>query len=86
MLPALKHLFANISIWLIVLKYMGLSLATGSSIWATINVLTTTGPDNRKQLTAAGVVSIVLTILGLVISIVSAKAARCDRTGSPDCR
>jgi hypothetical protein len=76
MLPALKLFFSSVSSWLIILKYLGLSLAAGSTVWATINTLTVTTANGRKQLTTAGTVSIVLTILGLVISIVSEDVQR----------
>jgi hypothetical protein len=60
---------------LIVAKYLGLSLAAASSIWATVNELTVTA-NGRKHLTAAGRVSIMLTIIGLVISIISEDLQR----------
>jgi hypothetical protein len=61
--------------WLTVLKYLGLALAAGSSIWGTVNELTVT-VDGRKKLTRAGRVSIALTILGLVISVTSEDIQR----------
>lgn len=67
---------ASVPTWLIVLKFLGLGLAAGSSIWATLNDLTVATPSGRKQLTTPGVVSIVLTIFGLVISIVSEDLQR----------
>jgi len=69
MLPSLQT-------WLIAFKYLGLSLAAGSSIWATVNQLTINTADGHKQLTLAGRVSIMLTLLGLVISIVSEDLQR----------
>jgi hypothetical protein len=76
MLYALRVFFSSLSSWLIILKYLGLGLAAGSSVWATINVLTVTSPNGRKKLTVAGVISITLTILGLVISVVSEDVQR----------
>jgi len=71
MLSALRAYFENISTWLVLVKYLGLGLAAGSSIWATLNVLTVTTPGGHRKLTAAGYVAIGFTVLGLVISIVS---------------
>ena len=68
--------FGSISTWLTILKYLGLCLAAGSSVWATVNVLTTPSADGRKQLTRAGVVSIVLTAVGLVISLAAEDLQR----------
>lgn len=64
------------AILLTVLKYLGLALAAGSSIWGTVNVLTISTPDGRKKLTSAGRVSIALTILGLIISFTSESVQR----------
>jgi hypothetical protein len=82
MLHSLRAFFSNLSSWLIVLKYLGLSLAAGSSVWGTINELTTKTVDGRKQLTTAGAVAIVLTILGLVVSIVSEDMQRREAASS----
>src|SRR5215831_19936247 len=76
MLHNLKVFFTSLSSWLIILKYLGLGLAAGSSVWGTLNVLTITGSHGRKKLTTAGVISIALTILGLVISVVSEDLQR----------
>jgi hypothetical protein len=70
-LPALQALFSRLASWLIMLKYAGLALAAASSIWVTVNVLTTTTANGQKELTPAGFVAIGLTILGLVTSIIS---------------
>jgi|GEM_PF-3376203 len=78
MLSALSHFFGNVSTWLTILKYLGLTLAAGSSIWGTVNVLTTTKADGHVKLTIAGRTSIALTILGLIISIVSEELAQRD--------
>jgi hypothetical protein len=66
----------NYSTWLVVLKFLGLALAAGSSIWGTLTVLTVTTPAGRKQLTRAGAVAIGLTLFGLSISIVSEDLQR----------
>ncbi len=76
MLHSLKAFFTSLASWLIILKYLGLSLAAGSSVWATVNVLTVDKAGGGKKLTAAGVISIVLTIVGLVISVVSEDLQR----------
>jgi hypothetical protein len=76
MLHAVKLYFSGGSTGLIILKYLGLSLAAGSSVWATVTVLTVTTADGRRRLTTAGAVSIMITILGLVISIVSEDVQR----------
>ena len=62
--------------WLMVLKYAGLCLAAGSSIWGTINELTNKGPDGSRRLTKAGQIAISLTVVGLVISLVSEDVQR----------
>jgi hypothetical protein len=76
MLEAFNHFFSSIPTWLTILKYLGLGLAAGSSVWATVNVLTVDPGDGRKHLTNAGRSSIMFTMLGLIISIVSEDLAR----------
>src|ERR1700732_785583 len=76
MLPALKAFFTNVSSWLIILKYSGLTLAASSTVWATVNVQTITTPEGRKRITSAAIVAIGLTVLGLLISIVSEDLQR----------
>jgi hypothetical protein len=71
MLSALSAFFSNVTSWLIILKYVGLTLAAGSSVWATINVLTVETGNSRKHLTPAGYAAIGLTAAGLLISVVS---------------
>jgi hypothetical protein len=61
---------------LTILKYLGLALAAGSSIWGTVSDLTTSAPDGSKKLTPAGRVSIALTIVGLIISVISEDVQR----------
>lgn len=61
---------------LVVLKYAGLFLATATSIWGTMNELTTKTDSGRKQLTKAGLFSVTLVIIGLIISIVSDDFSR----------
>jgi hypothetical protein len=72
----LKKLFTSLSTWLMTLKYAGLALAASSSIWATFNELTVTAPEGHKRVTVAGVVSIGLTLLGLLISFLSQDLER----------
>lgn len=72
----LKKFFTSLSTWLMTLKYAGLALAASSSIWATFNELTVTTPEGHKRVTSAGVVSIGLTLLGLLISFVSQDLER----------
>jgi hypothetical protein len=55
---------------LVVFKYVGLCLAAASSVWGTTHELTISSPNGKKRLTWPGVVSIVLTIVGLAVSIV----------------
>jgi hypothetical protein len=71
MWSALYDLMSSASTWLTVFKYMGLGLAAASSVWGTMNDLTTKSTHGRKQLTQAGRVAIGLVVLGLVISIIS---------------
>jgi len=61
---------------LVVLKYLGLLVAASSSIWGTIHELTASGADQQKHLTHAGKVAIILTVSGLVISIISEDVER----------
>jgi hypothetical protein len=61
---------------LVVLKYVGLCLAAGSSVWGTIHNLTIDSPDGRRRITKAGFISIGLTILGLVVGVVSEDLQR----------
>jgi hypothetical protein len=77
-LATLSHFFGDVSTWLTLLKYLGLSLAAGSSVWGTVNALTVPAADGRNKLTPAGRVSIALTISGLIISIVSEDLQRRD--------
>jgi hypothetical protein len=58
------------------LKYFGLVLATGSSIRATVNVLSQEATDGRKQLVTAGFVAIALTVVGLITSLISEDLQR----------
>jgi hypothetical protein len=66
----------DLATWLLVLKYMGLCLAAGSSIWGTVNELTEKAPDGRRRLTRAGLIAISFTVLGLIISLVSEDLQR----------
>jgi hypothetical protein len=68
--PAWAYL-QSLSTWLVLLKYLGLCLAAGSSIWGLVNQLTVNAPDGRKRLTRAGTVAISFTVLGLIVSLVS---------------
>jgi hypothetical protein len=54
---------------LVIVKYLGLCLAAVSSVWGTTRELTVQSPDGKKRLTSPGVVAVVLTIVGLAISI-----------------
>jgi len=79
MLDALRQLFTSgVQTWLIVLKYMGLALAAGSSVWGTTNDLTTTTSDGQRLLTRAGRISILLTIVGPLLSIIFEDLQRRD--------
>jgi hypothetical protein len=69
MLGSSTTAIGDYSTWLIVFKFLGLAIAAGSSIWATVNELTVQD-DGRKRLTRSGFIAIGLTIGGLVISIV----------------
>jgi hypothetical protein len=69
-------MLSDLSTWLSVFKYLGLCLAAGSSIWGTVNELTVRTPSRRRRLTRAGVVAILLTIFGLIISLVSEDLGR----------
>jgi hypothetical protein len=71
-----KTHFEDISIWLTLLKYLGLCLAAGSSIWGTVNELTTKTVGGKRHVTRAGIIAISFTILGLVISLVSEDLQR----------
>ena len=61
---------------LLVLKYFGLLLAAGSSIWASTQELAHTVPGESKKLTKAGMIAIGLTLAGLGGSIVSEDLQR----------
>ncbi|RXG84472.1 hypothetical protein EAV90_37070 [Bradyrhizobium vignae] len=50
---------------MLLLKYAGLCLAAGSSIWGTVNELTDQAPDGKRRPTRAGLIAIGFTILGL---------------------
>lgn len=67
-----------IAIWLIILKYFGLCLAAGSSIWGTVNELAVKDPHGKRRLTRAGYLAIALTIVGLAISLISEDLRRRD--------
>ena len=54
---------------LVIRKYLGLCVAAVSSVWGTTHELTVQSPNGKKRLTSPGVVAIVLTILGLAVSI-----------------
>ena len=58
------------STWLVILKYFGLVLAAGASIWGTVSVLAISDEGGRKHLTVGGRVAIGLTVTGLIVSIV----------------
>src|SRR5262245_59944264 len=75
-MKTMSEWLTNLGTWLTILKYLGLFLAAGSSIWGTVNTLTITAAHGRKRLTPAGGVSIALTICGLGISIVSEDLQR----------
>ncbi|WP_342724209.1 hypothetical protein AAFG07_34845 [Bradyrhizobium sp. B097] len=66
----------DLSTWLLVLKYLGLCLAAGSSIWGTVNDLAIKGPNGERRLTKAGAAAIGFTALGLIISLVSEDLRR----------
>ena len=70
--------YITISTLLVILKYLGLCLAAGSSIWATVNELTVKDAVGDKKLTTAGRVAISLTIAGLLISLISEDLHRRD--------
>ncbi len=72
----ISSFFEDISIWLTLLKYVGISLAAGSSIWGTTNELTKKTKGGRPRLTKAGVVAISFTLLGLVVSLASEDLQR----------
>lgn len=67
---------------LLVLKYAGLCLAAGSSIWGTVNELVDKVPDGTRRLTKAGLVAISFTVLGLIISLVSEDLQRRENDAS----
>src|ERR1051326_1863463 len=62
--------------WQEVLKYFGLCLAAGSSVWGAANELQVKGADDRIRLTFAGRVAIAFTFAGLIISIASEDLQR----------
>ncbi|MDA9527870.1 MULTISPECIES: hypothetical protein [Bradyrhizobium] len=70
MLDFIRAGIEDYSTWLIVFRFIGLAIAAGSSIWATVSELTVKEHDGRKRLTRSGVIAIGLTISGLVVSIV----------------
>ncbi|MER9121301.1 hypothetical protein NKH93_32950 [Mesorhizobium sp. M0954] len=76
MFSAIQTYLKDISTWLLLLKYLGLCLAAGSSIWGTVNQLTVAAQGGEKRLTSEGVVAISFTILGLLISLASEDLAR----------
>jgi hypothetical protein len=78
MLNQLSLFFGSVSSWLTILKYLGLTLAAGSSVWATANTLIAPSEKGRNRLTFAGYISIALTVIGLVISIVSEDLQQLD--------
>ena len=71
-----QQFFSSPQGWLITIKYLGLVLAAGSSIWGTISEVVTPRPDGGKRLSKAGIISIGLTIAGLAISILSEDIQR----------
>ena len=66
----------DLSTWLLVLKYLGLCLAAGSSIWGAANDLSIRGPNGERRLTNAGAAAVGFTALGLIISLVSEDLRR----------
>ncbi|WP_271585823.1 hypothetical protein [Bradyrhizobium sp. CCBAU 53415] len=64
------------------LKYAGLCLAAGFSIWGTVNELTDKALDGTRRLTKAGLVAISFTVLGLIISLVSEDLQRRENDAS----
>lgn len=53
-----------------IIKYLGLFIATSSSIWGATNIISKE-VDGKKKLTRAGKISIILTLSGLILSIAS---------------
>ena len=60
----------NLELFPGILKYVGMAVATGSTVWAATNVVSRE-VDGRKNLTRAGKWSIAITLIGFIVSLSS---------------